>query len=263
MKKYLLSFVISVVMTGCVHHIRMERIEQPPVMYSSATYFKSFVIGAKKIAYIGQPIVVWQEATIGVKKGKVPSIEFQDDFNLVGKYKVGVFTEHVDIKGVRGDKRKLVGEVEIDGKKYHVIQAVNAVNDGQDNNKKIGLLIDSNGVLNTNMVANEDCDYVFKANESALIPPTAHFLYVLENPEEKAVIRPDGMSRELIFGGVNNVSINVTYREYTSDSMARQAFYQNITYRTSADIIRFQNFKIKVHEVTNEKIVFTVVEDGL
>ncbi len=84
-----------------------------------------------------------------------------------------------------------------------------------------------------------------------------HFTFQKE-PCNKA-----GLQRELIFGGVNDISINMSYREYTPDDRARQAFYQNLSFQTTADVIRFQNIKIKVHEVSNEKIVFTVLEDGL
>ena len=72
-----------------------------------------------------------------------------------------------------------------------------------------------------------------------------------------------GMSIELIYSGKNDVSLNATYKEYTPDNMARPAFFQNITYRADARQLRFKNFVIKLHDVSNEKITYTVLEDGL
>lgn len=68
---------------------------------------------------------------------------------------------------------------------------------------------------------------------------------------------------ELIYSGKNNVSLNVIYREYTPNDIARTAFFQNITYQADAKNIRFKDFEIKIHSASNEKIVYTVLKDGL
>jgi hypothetical protein len=270
MKKLLFALLIAVIAAGCISlDIYVANNRGPKVERSdSALYIKSYVIGVETTAYIGQPIARWQAAnrhsTITQEFGRA-YIEFENDFRLTGKYSNKLFTEYIDIKGVKGDKREVIGETYIGGEgEYHVI---NAVNDGERNTgKRYGLLIDNNGTLNTNIITDTYYEHGFVAKKFILYPPDAHFVYSVEkNPEKKVeeTVRPFGESRELIFSGVNNVAINVTYREYTPDDLARQAFYQNLTYQPSAHMIRFQNFKIKVHEVTNEKIVFTVLEDGL
>jgi hypothetical protein len=68
---------------------------------------------------------------------------------------------------------------------------------------------------------------------------------------------------ELIYSGKNDVSLNATYREYSSDDLARQAFFQNLTYQANAKQIRFKDFVIQIHNVTNEQITYTILEDGL
>jgi len=266
MQKIILAFVISAIMVGCasvdIHTVKLcER--QPDMSSYPSGYIKSYVTGTMITAYIGQPMVWWQDAKVEVTQAQDAYIVFKDDFNLTGIYRNKLFREHVAVNGVKGDKRKVIGEAVIDGKIYYVINAVNG--DARDDGKIYGLLIDSNGVLNTNIITDDDCERGFLARKSILFPSDALFLYVKENPEKniKVVVRPGGMKRALIYGGVNNISINITYREYTPDNLLGQSFYQNIIYQTPADIIRFQDLKIKVHEVTNEKIVFTVLEDGV
>jgi hypothetical protein len=70
-------------------------------------------------------------------------------------------------------------------------------------------------------------------------------------------------SYQIIYTGINDVSLNMTYREYTKDDLAKPAFFQNITYKADAKQIRFKDFLIQIHDVTNENITYTILEDGL
>lgn len=71
-----------------------------------------------------------------------------------------------------------------------------------------------------------------------------------------------GLSAELIYSGVMNKIIVITYREFIND-MARPAFYQELKYDlNNTDIIVFRSIKIKVLEANNSNIVFQVLDDG-
>lgn len=59
------------------------------------------------------------------------------------------------------------------------------------------------------------------------------------------------------------MSLNATYKEYSYNDLARPAFFQNLTYQVDAKQIRFKNFLIQIHDVTNEQITYTVLKDGL
>jgi len=253
-KNLTLMFVIMVITSGCGFsiHTRKTVLPRGEEIVLKRFYVKSYVVGTKTIAYIGQPMAWWQPAKLS--ETQVYSLVIEKDFKLSGTYKLNSnFAEDIYIAGFKGDICKLEGETVINGIKYFVITI--------KENEKYGLLIDSNGMLNKFIITDHDFDRGYAAIESIepiLSPPDA--LFVVKKKVEE---NPYGIKRELIFGGVNNVSINVTYREYTPDEMARQAFYQNIIYQTSAELIRFQDIKIKVHEVTSEKIIYTVLEDGL
>jgi len=79
--------------------------------------------------------------------------------------------------------------------------------------------------------------------------------------EEKINLKAGYLNYELLYGGTDGKSIIINYREYTSDDVARPAFYQNLVYESKAEYIRFKNIRIRVHEATNEKIIYTIERD--
>lgn len=56
-------------------------------------------------------------------------------------------------------------------------------------------------------------------------------------------------------------SINFLYRVYTSEDMARPAFYQNLTYPRNAKSIRFKSIKINLIDINEERVAYSVVEE--
>jgi len=75
----------------------------------------------------------------------------------------------------------------------------------------------------------------------------------------------DRFKEELVYAGRAGNILRIAYKEYKGNEsfyMARPAFFQEVTYDLgSSDIIVFRNFRIKVLNANNEKIVFTVVDD--
>ncbi len=74
-----------------------------------------------------------------------------------------------------------------------------------------------------------------------------------------------GMRMELIYGGVANDVVKVTYREYnlggSGDAYARPAFSQELQYDLKQSrIITFKNTKIEVISAANDKIIYKVLE---
>jgi hypothetical protein len=67
---------------------------------------------------------------------------------------------------------------------------------------------------------------------------------------------------EILYSGKSANSLNLTYREYTPDGMARAAFQQPVTYESEARTIAFKKFRIAIHKATSNDITFTVIEDG-
>jgi len=110
-------------------------------------------------------------------------------------------------------------------------------------------LVSENNTLYADAVLSieEDHTHLHDGEEVKTIPEIIQF--DINYPIERK-----GMANyELLYGGKNDVSINATYREFTPDNLAREAFYQNIVYQPDAKQIRFNNILIEVHEATNEK----------
>lgn len=249
----LLFYALLTVMAGC-GDIRVVRDETVlPNETLSRQYIKSYKIGEKKTISIGNPIVRWQEATIKTTLTPKKYIA-KSNFELKGKYdkERKLFRTNIHIKEPKDTEYYHIGATSYNGTTYHVI-----AKNMKDNEHY--LLINERGELNKNVLIDEHLDRKLISEDINSSPDDIVFIEGSNENTSQTV----GLSREIIFGGVNNITLNATYREYTPDDMARQAFYQNLVYQTSAESIRFRDFKIKVHEVTNEQITFTVLEDGL
>ena len=72
---------------------------------------------------------------------------------------------------------------------------------------------------------------------------------------------PDGQNFEIIYSGISDDTIRLQYREFTDDNMARQAFFQDLTYPISAKQIRFKHIVLDVISVGSDRIEFRVVSD--
>lgn len=70
-------------------------------------------------------------------------------------------------------------------------------------------------------------------------------------------------AHELIYAGLSGGQIKLTYREYTRDGLARDAFYQDLAYDVGSTFIRFRNYRLKVVSADSESIHFEVLEDGI
>jgi hypothetical protein len=132
------------------------------------------------------------------------------------------------------------------------------VTSGLDNyNMGWGILISDDGSINKSGLYSHHYERLYLADSVVINPDKVVY--------STSCIRatPRALSFELIFAGANDVSLNTTYKEYSYNDLARPAFFQNLTYQSNAKQIRFKDFLIHIHNVTNEQITYTVLEDGL
>ncbi len=66
---------------------------------------------------------------------------------------------------------------------------------------------------------------------------------------------------ELVYSGTDGQSLKISYREYTSDNLARASFYQDLVFNLSQPTIGFRDVVIEVHAASNEAIEYTVISD--
>jgi len=205
----------------------------------SGGYVKNYTLGERKTAFIGQEIIR-VEICDGIQK----TVILGRDNIINDKYNYKKFELN------QNTISPIVGTVEYDGKTYYVTR-------DSDNNMPWGLLISEDGNINQNGLYSHRFELIYSL-DSILINPDK---VVYSN----SCIRktPKSISFELIFAGKNDVSLNATYKEYSYNDLARPAFFQNLTYQTNANQIRFKGFVIQIHNVTNEQITYTVLEDSL
>lgn len=67
---------------------------------------------------------------------------------------------------------------------------------------------------------------------------------------------------ELLYTGMSSNAMNLTYREFSPEGLARVAFFQNLTYEAGAKTIAFKKFRISVERADSESATFTVLSDG-
>lgn len=233
-----LGLLAILVLSGCVQQIRPSLRSH---LGTERVFEKNYQIGQKLAAYVGQPIVKVKDYKVTRFKSKY--MRASDDFVISG----GIVT----ITGNKNTDYVVRGETTINGKTYSVVTLPSS-----QLVPGFGALVDETGsVHNAALSNNIVMVYSFSHSPSDLkFIPSQH---------EEIVVDYGYLNYELIYGGTDGKSLTITYREYTSKDLARPAFYQNLVYESAQNQIRFRDTVINIHEATNEKIVFTVISDGL
>jgi hypothetical protein len=203
---------------------------------------KNYQVGQKQAAVVGQPIVKVKDYVI--ERYRTNKMRATDNFVITG----GPTGFTITTKGDKGLEYSIRGETTLDGKNFMVVNVPLAgVPD-------FGALVDNEGyIYHRSIIRNEVLIFNFTVQ-----PDRVRFLPV---SEEKINRKAGYLNYELLYGGTDGKSIIINYREYTSADVARPAFYQNLVYESKAEYIRFKNIRIRVHEATSEKIVYTIERD--
>lgn len=236
-KNYLKLIIVSWIVTcflGCTQYVRPTSSEY---LGTERVFDKNYEIGQKLSAYVGQPII--KVKAYKVDRYKSNYMRASDDFIISG----GIVT----ITGNKNTDYSVIGETTIGKETYTVVKRRN-----------IGVLIKSDGSVH-NKVLNIGSKVIMLYTFSV----SPHDLKFYTSKGEKRIVDADYINYELIYGGTDGKSLTITYREYTKKDLARPAFYQNLVYQLGQSKIRFKDNVVEVHEATNEKIVYTVISDGL
>lgn len=204
---------------------------------------KNYKLNEKNSAYIGSSMI--KISDFNVVTTKTNKMKLNKDYSLKAEI-LQTFNFS------KNDTFVIKGTWIIDGINYTAV-----------NNKKypdIFLLLDNNNNLIEDYLTRFSDNYLmfkpaFKTNISGM--KFERIIDVSNNYKKGAT------NFELIYTGKNSNSFMLTYREYTSDDIARASFFQNLTYDISSKQIRFRDILIKINSIDNEKIVFTVLKDNL
>lgn len=258
------SILLFMILQGCTSNAgRWYNVYYAPIyLYGN---IKSYELDVKSTVYVGQEII--KVRAIAQKSDGPQEIKIDDKIYAEATYeKFAPFKNKlVKVTLEAGPKiYKVSNMVYFDdednactsksGKMFYLLHA-------SDIDYPWGILLSKDGVVNDTSLY----DYSYKMR---WIPPT---LVVKPNVTKITVKSAKPLNQdyiscesyELIYTGRNDVQMNITYREFTASDLAKPSFYQNLSYEANAKQIRFKDFIIQIHEATNEKLVYTVVKDGL
>ena len=238
-RKWLWMILVTsalVVLSSCFQYVRPSM--RTP-LGTERIFEKNYKINQIQAVFVGQPIV--RVKAYQVERYSSNYMLASEDFVISGG--------PVTIRGDKNTSYPIRGEITLNSETYTVL------NIPRLQGKIAGVLIRKDGTVH-NKILNEDVIMIYSFTVS---PPDLKF-----TPSEEERIKSAGyLNYELIYSGTDGKTLTVTYREYTSEDLARPGFYQNLVYESSKKRIRFKDTIIEIHEATNEKIVYTVISDGL
>ena len=206
-------------------------------------YNKNYQVGQAKTVSVGDQIIRVEDYFVEEYESQVVSPT--QTVTLAG----GLASTSL----LAGKKYKFLGFLNFDGVRYGVA----------DSESHLKVLIKPDGSLH-NRVANpyqseQSGQYIQIAYTMEISDPSTR---LIRESETRTNQKKGYENYEILYSGRSGSSMHLTYREYTSDGMARAAFQQPLTYEANAKSITFKKFRINVHSATSNDITFTVTDDG-
>jgi len=243
MRKILLNFVVAsayvflaVQLGGC--STPMQR-EDSTLLGSKNVKNKNYLIGNSISVTVGDPM-----------------IKFQDFWNTTSEKSIATFSNTITLKGgplevtaLIGKQYPIVGSITQEGITYTLVNVGAAF-----------IMVKPDGTIRDRVAVSQNLkDLIMVVWTMSISDPT-----VLASKETimKIDSRKGYENFELLYTGLSSGSINITYREFSPDGLARVAFFQNLTYPVASKTISFKKFKIEIESVSSDNIMFKVLEDG-
>lgn len=223
------------------------------------SYDKNYKIGENKSAFIGQEIIrVKEYAHINKSDEFINSFIAPKDFIVTVKYKIDTYQVKIE-----ANKKYPIDEtIIVNNVSYFLIKLLD---ESDRYHRQWGVLLSCDGTVYESALYSYYDGMLFYPSVITFIPTVQNVKFIakkdIKDTKDFNVI--PGMMYEVIYTGKNDISLNATYKEYSASDSARPAFFQNLTYQANAQQIRFKDFLIQIHNVTNEQITYTVLEDGL
>ncbi len=206
-------------------------IDGPRDLGSEHKFSKNYQIGERKVVNVGDPIIRFQDYWVETVELPVvvPNINVQLTHGLCKS------------SLAKGAKYPIIGQVNVNGIEYFVIP----------NGSCPSLLVTLDGRLHNRLYGG-----LYELNISD------PFVRLVREKENNVNTKNGYENYEILYNGVNTNGLNMTYREFSPDGLARVAFFQSLTYEKNARIITFRKYKIEIERASSESIVYKVLTDG-
>lgn len=237
--KYFTVICCCLLLTGCAQQLIHDT--DSPTSRREAS--KNYVVGKERSAYVGDAMVRVKDYLVTVSASPV----------AIPSENVTIGDSSVSARLEKGHRYPIVGNIIVDGMTLAVVEVV--ANTGL----KGGVLFDSSGKISNRAVVGQSGRYILALSTMTVTPPTAR---MIRGQDEKVDTRAGYTNFELVYSGKSGNSLNILYREYTPDDLARSAFFQSLTYDVTTRVVRFKALKIEIKEANNEGVTYTVVDDG-
>jgi len=225
---------IAALVAGCASVDVTPLDQQAPVR--DEVRDRNYRLGEPLEVYVGQPMV--RVKTYQVSRRTSARVEASEDFALVGA--------DFRIAGREGETFDVRGVAEIDGVRHHVVPLAG-----------FEFFVDDDGTVHPTVKTER---YRWNISSKARMEPASARLV----PQDSEEVTTEGeyANYELIYGGSDGESIQVTYREFAPGDASRPTFFQSLSYEADADVLRYRDLVIEVLEASNQSIRFQVVSDG-
>lgn len=164
-------------------------------------------------------------------------------------------------QGIKGSPLSIDASAVIDDVEYTVFKVKNSSMFGGANAYWMFFVRASDGQLKTDLIRMQIAGNQSNTPAKLRIEP-AGTRFVLESEVQESAETKGSVNYELIYTGSSKEQMNFKYREYTSADLAREPFFQDLTYSRSESSFRFRDLRIRVDSISNEGITFAVTEDG-
>lgn len=231
----LITLAISVLL-GCAPPITLAA---PPRVKNERVIDKNYEIGKQISTFIGNPMIKVKDYMVIRREGA--AMEASQSLTITGG------PVHILIN--QGDQLHVAGEIQKDNKTLTVLDVPRT---------GLQITIDESGKPYKDVINNANGMRIVMVYDFKTNPPDVIFTRKMSESIEKT---HGYQNFEILYSGKTDKSINLTYREYTPDDIARPAFSQNLTYEADAKSIRFKNLQFELISVTNEKIDFRVISE--
>jgi hypothetical protein len=244
------AFVVCVSLGGCLPTTVVHPLSPEDAGTSASTHQvieKNYVIGSEQSAFVGQPVVRVKNYAVSRTSS---SAYFKSPVAISATWILGPPAEFpIDTQ------LRIRGTVEHEGQTYYLASLPHPTYES------IPLLVSLDGVFGNLALARNGL--IFETGGAGGVDYRPRSIHFMRDTSEKVVASAGFTNFEIIYSGATKDSINLMYREYTPEDMARPAFTQNLTYDRANQTLRFRDIQMRVTSVDNEKIVYIVQEDGL
>lgn len=230
-----------IALSGCAIPLKSEG---PRQIDERRQFVKNYIVGQQMTVNVGDPIIKFQD--FWTETIESPVAMPNKTVSLTG----GLINITLEI----GRKYPVRGRLSLEGVDYLVVATT-------DNPLTHAVLVKPDGTLH---------DRIVSANPQLGGVIVVVYTFIISDPSVRVVRETTKNIQstkgyenfEILYTGSNSSGLNLTYREFSPDGLAKVAFYQNLTYDAGAKNITFKKYRIAIDRASSESISYTVLTDG-